>query len=90
MRPSHATPRSELDALRLRALGSRVRQKRRALEPQVTQEALAERAGISRTELSRIESGKAHPTVTMIYRLADALGCHIRDLVDDRNVVDED
>jgi transcriptional regulator with XRE-family HTH domain len=75
--------RSELDQLRLRALGRRIRQRRRALEPQVTQDDLATRAGVSRTELSRIENGTAHPTVTMIHHLADALGCHITDLFGD-------
>lgn len=83
MRSPDNPTRSELDALRLRALGSRIRQRRRALEPSVTQEDLAARAGISRPELSRIEGGTARPTVPMIYSLADALGCHIRDLFDE-------
>lgn len=75
--------RSELDALRMRALGRRVRQQRRQIEPTVTQAELAERAGISRPQVSRIESGTARPTVTMVYDIADALGCHIRDLFND-------
>lgn len=64
----------------MRALGSRIRQRRRALEPQVTQDDLAARAGLSRPQLSRIENGTARTTVVMIYRVADALGCNIRDL----------
>lgn len=75
--------RSELDKLRLRTLGQRIRQRRRALKPDVTQNELAARAGISRTELSRIENGTAHPTVTMIHHLADGLGCHVTDLFAD-------
>ena len=75
--------RSELDALRMRTLGSRVRQRRRALHPLVTQDELAARAGLSRPQLSRIETGTARPTVAMLYHVADALGCHIRDLLAD-------
>lgn len=67
----------------MRALGARIRQRRRALEPLVSQDQLADRAGLSRPQLSRIENGAARPTVVMVYHLADALGCHIRDLLAD-------
>lgn len=52
--------------------GGRVRELRGAR--QVTQEELAERVGVFRTYLSRIETGLANPTLTMIHALADALG----------------
>lgn len=39
----------------------------------VTQEELADRVGIFRTYMSRIETGIANPTLTMIHALADAL-----------------
>jgi transcriptional regulator with XRE-family HTH domain len=39
----------------------------------MTQEDLAERCGLFRTYLSRIETGVANPTLTMIYALATSL-----------------
>jgi transcriptional regulator with XRE-family HTH domain len=39
----------------------------------MTQDALAERCGIFRTYLSRIESGSANPTLVVIEALAGAL-----------------
>ena len=40
----------------------------------MTQEDLSERCGLFRTYMSRIETGKANPTLTMIHALADSLG----------------
>lgn len=40
----------------------------------MTQEDLAERCGLFRTYLSRIETGRANPTLTMIHALAISLG----------------
>lgn len=39
----------------------------------MTQEELAERCGLFRTYLSRIENGSANPTLTMIHALAVSL-----------------
>ncbi len=39
----------------------------------LTQEALAGRAGISRTYLARLETGKHDPTVSVLEKLAKAL-----------------
>ena len=55
-----------------RAFGQRVRELR--LAAGMTQEDLAERCGLFRTYLSRIETGRANPTLTMIYALATSLG----------------
>ena len=51
--------------------GNRVRQLRLAAE--MTQEDLAHRCGLFRTYMSRIETGRANPTLTMIHALADSL-----------------
>ena len=51
--------------------GSRVRQLRLAAE--LTQEDLAHRCGLFRTYMSRIETGNANPTLTMIHALAGSL-----------------
>ncbi|HEX5543788.1 MAG TPA: helix-turn-helix transcriptional regulator [Micromonospora sp.] len=45
---------------------------------QLTQQALAERAGTSQQRISRFETGTYAPTTTMIERLFDALGLQIR------------
>lgn len=55
-----------------RAFGERVRELR--LASGLTQDDLAERCGLFRTYLSRIETGRANPTLTMIHALASSLG----------------
>lgn len=46
----------------------------------MTQEDLAERCGLFRTYMSRIETGKANPTLTMIHALAASLGVPVTSL----------
>jgi transcriptional regulator with XRE-family HTH domain len=53
-------------------VGEKVRSLRRAAD--LSQEVLASRCGIFRTYLSRIESGAANPSLTVIVSLAEALG----------------
>lgn len=48
----------------------------------MTQEDLAERCGLFRTYMSRIETGKANPTLTMIHALATSLGVAVPSLFD--------
>ena len=52
--------------------GRRVKELR--ADAAVTQEELAERVGVFRTYMSRIETGEANPTLTVIHAVADALG----------------
>lgn len=40
----------------------------------ITQEDLAELSGVPQSEISRIESGRANPTIETVSRLATALG----------------
>jgi transcriptional regulator with XRE-family HTH domain len=49
-----------------------------------SQEELADRANIHQTYLSGVERGKRNPTVTVLQRIADALGADIEDLVSRR------
>jgi transcriptional regulator with XRE-family HTH domain len=58
-----------------RSFGRRVRELRRACD--LTQEDLAERCGLFRTYMSRIETGQANPTLTMIHTLAASLGVSV-------------
>ena len=46
-------------------------------EAGLTQQALAERCGIYRTYLSRIESGDANPSVSVLTALANALNIEL-------------
>jgi transcriptional regulator with XRE-family HTH domain len=48
----------------------------------LTQEALAERAGISRTYLARLETGKHDPTASVLEKLAKALGVKVGRLLE--------
>jgi transcriptional regulator with XRE-family HTH domain len=55
--------------------GQRIRDLR--AERGLNQEELAEKVGVFRTYMSRIETGVANPTLTMVYALADALGVEV-------------
>ena len=48
------------------------------------QEELADLAEIHQTYLSGVERGKRNPTVTVLQRMAQALGAEIEDLVERR------
>lgn len=58
--------------------GQRIRDLR--AERGLNQEELAEKVGVFRTYMSRIETGAANPTLTLIYALADALGVSVIEL----------
>lgn len=61
-----------------KALGLRIKELRGVKS--ITQEELAERSGMFRTYMSRIESGLANPTLTVLHTLADALEIPVTDL----------
>lgn len=60
-------------------LGRRVKELR--AERGMTQEDLAERSGLFRTYTSRIESGQATPTLTMLHQIAQAFQIDITELL---------
>jgi transcriptional regulator with XRE-family HTH domain len=62
-----------------RLLGLRIKALR--AEFVLTQEELADRCGIFRTYMSRIESGLANPTLTMLYQISNGLGVDVRELL---------
>ncbi|MER6487590.1 helix-turn-helix transcriptional regulator [Streptomyces virginiae] len=62
-----------------RAFGDRVRSAR--IDADLTQDKLAELAGIHRTTLQDTEGGKTDPKFSLILRLARALGIPARDLM---------
>lgn len=60
-------------------MGARVRQLRHARK--LTQEQLAERAGLSDKFLGELERGRGNPTLTTLAALSDALGVRLVDLL---------
>ena len=61
------------------ALGLAVREAR--TERGISQEELAHRAGVHRTYVGGIERGERNPTVTSIFKLADALELRASELI---------
>lgn len=59
-------------------LGNGIRQVRD--EAQMTQQQLADKLGIRRTDLSYYENGRAIPDYELVKRMAEALGCTVGDL----------
>lgn len=64
---------------RRRAIGDRIRSAR--LHANLTQEKLAELAGMDRQAINRIEQGHASPRLDNLIRIAEALGLPLADLV---------
>ena len=60
-------------------LGKAIRQARR--QKKMTQEDLAELAGVNPKHLGEVELGKANPTVLFLLKLASALGLETSDLL---------
>jgi transcriptional regulator with XRE-family HTH domain len=63
----------------LPALGQVVRALR--VEQELTQGALAEKAGIHFTWVSHIESGRVNPTISNLTRLSEGLGVKLSELI---------
>jgi transcriptional regulator with XRE-family HTH domain len=53
--------------------GARMRHLRKAMKPKVTQEALADIAGLDRSYTGKIERGEKNVSLVNINRIADAL-----------------
>ncbi len=62
-------------------LGRRVRGRREALVPAMSQERLADQAGLHRTYIGHVERGEVNVTVWNLIRLAAALGVDPGELV---------
>jgi transcriptional regulator with XRE-family HTH domain len=70
-----------VDSKLLRAFGLRVRSLREQVG--LSQETLAERAGLHRTYVSSVERGQRNISLTNIQALADALRVDVRELFPD-------
>ncbi|MEW2525387.1 helix-turn-helix transcriptional regulator [Streptomyces sp. NPDC047071] len=73
-----APPSARVLAVR-RAVGERIRAAR--LHANLTQEKLAEVAGLDRQTINRMEQGHASPRLDNLVRIADALDVPLADLV---------
>lgn len=49
---------------------------------EMTQQALAEKAGVSRQTIIAVEAGKYSPTLELAFRIADAFGVKIGEVFD--------
>ena len=67
------------DAVSSEELGGRVREFRR--ERGLTLEALAERSGVSRAMISKVERGEKNPTLIVAAKVAEGLGVSLSQLV---------
>ncbi|KUF18483.1 helix-turn-helix domain-containing protein [Streptomyces silvensis] len=64
---------------RRRVVGERIRAARR--HANLTQEAVALTTGLDRPSVVRIEQGQQAPTLDTLFRIADAIGVPLADLV---------
>ncbi|MGP3686550.1 helix-turn-helix transcriptional regulator [Streptomyces sp. IBSNAI002] len=64
---------------RRRVIGARIRAARR--DASLTQEALGERVGIDHKTVHRIEYATSDPPLSVLLRIADAVGVPFEDLV---------
>jgi transcriptional regulator with XRE-family HTH domain len=69
----------DFDSHVTRQLGRRIKRRRNFLD--LSQEALAERAGIHRTQISLYENGERMPLASSLIKLAAALGISVGRLV---------
>src|SRR5918992_2614175 len=79
MNGQESTRVSEVDAVSADRLGGRVRELRRRRG--LTLEELAERSGVSRAMISKLERGEKNPTLMVAAKLAEGLGVTLSQLV---------
>ena len=77
--PAHTQITQEKDLL-LKRLGERIRSERQRVG--LTQEGLAEKAGVAPRTIQKIEAGQLNILITTFARLGKALGCSTSDLLD--------
>lgn len=78
------TPKDENENRKLRKeftklLSERLKEVRKSKK--MTQQELAEKAGLHLTYVGHLELGKYHPTVYVMWKVAKALGVSINDLI---------
>ncbi len=61
-------------------IGERIRKLRQSKG--MSQQTLADECGIESPNLSRIENGNTNPTIKSLWKISNALGVKLKDLVD--------
>ncbi len=61
------------------SVGMNIREKRRALD--MTQKELAEKVNVDQSMICQIERGTKAPSLPLSIEIAEALKCHIEDLI---------
>ena len=61
------------------SVGTNIREKRRALD--MTQKELAEKVNVDQSMICQIERGTKAPSLPLSIEIAEALKCHIADLI---------
>jgi transcriptional regulator with XRE-family HTH domain len=79
MNGQESTGVSEVDAVSADRLGERVRELRRGRG--LTLEEIAERSGVSRAMISKLERGEKNPTLVVAAKLAEGFGVTLSQLV---------
>ncbi len=74
-------PRTKGGVNQAQEIGRRIRRHREALTPALSQERLADQAGLHRTYIGHVERGEVNLTVWNLIRIADALGVDPAELV---------
>ncbi len=64
----------------IKAFGKRLRQER--LSKNLTQEELSKASGLEFSQISRIERGIINTSISQVFRIAEALGVHPKELFD--------
>ena len=59
--------------------------KEKRVRKNMTQETLAHKIGVTRTNISRYETGARTPPLSIIKQIADSLGCTVDDLLGKRD-----
>lgn len=76
--------RDKTESNKLASLGNRIRAIRESRD--ISQEQLADSAGLDRSYVSRLERGLANPSFLAICKVAGALNVHPKELVSDTHM----
>lgn len=57
------------------------------IKRKMTLEELSKASGVSRVSINRYELGERSPNIYIAKKLADALGCAIEDLIDEKSTI---
>ena len=70
---------TEAEIALAKRVGNGIRGRRSLMEPQLTQEQLAERAGLHPVYISEVETGKRNMSIAVCARIVNALGVRLSD-----------